>query len=68
MEVLDPASLMAGSKRVEIGCAAHSEIMGALESIRRVRARIDAGEVALARRLRGGERRALDAVSKAINV
>jgi Domain of unknown function (DUF222) len=52
MEVLDPVSLMAGFKRVEIGCAAQSEIMGALESIRRVRARIDAGEVALARRLR----------------
>jgi hypothetical protein len=52
MKVLDPISLIAGLERVEIGSAAPAEIVGALESIRRVRARVDAGEVALARRLR----------------
>jgi hypothetical protein len=52
MEVLDPVSLIAGLCRVEIGSAAQSEIVSALESIRRVRARVDASEVALARRLR----------------
>jgi hypothetical protein len=49
---LDPVSLVAGLRRVEIGSAAQSEIVAALEGIRRVRARIDASEVALARRLR----------------
>jgi hypothetical protein len=52
MEVLDPVSLIAGLRRVEIGFAAQPEIVAALESIRRVRARVDATEVALARRLR----------------
>jgi hypothetical protein len=52
MEVLDPVSLVAGLRRVEIGSAAQPEIVAALESIRRVRARVDASEVALARRLR----------------
>ena len=52
MEVLDPVSLVAGLTRVEIGSAARAEIVCALESIRRVRARVDASEVALARRLR----------------
>jgi hypothetical protein len=52
MEVLDPILLVAGLSRVEIGSAAQAEIVGALESLRRVRARVDAGEVALARRLR----------------
>jgi hypothetical protein len=52
MEVLDPVSLIAGLRRVEIGSAAQPEIVAALESIRRVRARVDATEVALARRLR----------------
>jgi hypothetical protein len=52
MEVLDPVSLVAGLRRVEIGSAAQSEIVAALEIIRRVRARVDASEVALARRLR----------------
>jgi hypothetical protein len=52
MEVLDPVSLVAGLRRVEISSAAQTEIVAALESIRRVRARVDASEVALARRLR----------------
>jgi hypothetical protein len=52
MEVLDPVSLIAGLRRVEIGSAAQSEIVAALESIRQIRARVDAGEIALARRLR----------------
>jgi hypothetical protein len=52
MEVLDPVSLIAGLRRLEIGSAAQPEIVAALESIRRVRARVDATEVALARRLR----------------
>jgi hypothetical protein len=52
MEVLDPVSLVAGLRRVEIGSAAQPEIVAALESLRRVRARVDAAEVSLARRLR----------------
>jgi hypothetical protein len=52
MDVLDPVTLVAGLCRVEIGSAAQSEIVAALEGIRRVRARVDASEVALARRLR----------------
>jgi hypothetical protein len=52
MEVLDPVTLIAGLRRVEIGSAAQPEIVAALESIRRVRARVDAAEVALTRRLR----------------
>jgi Domain of unknown function (DUF222) len=52
MEVLDPISLIAGLERVEIGSAAQAEIVLALENLRRVRARVDAGEVALSRRLR----------------
>jgi Domain of unknown function (DUF222) len=51
MEVLDPISLIAGLTRVEIHSAAQPEIIHALENIRRVRARVDASEVALARRL-----------------
>jgi hypothetical protein len=52
MKVLDPASLVAGLERVEIASAAPAQIICALESIRRIRARVDAGEIALARRLR----------------
>jgi Domain of unknown function (DUF222) len=65
MEVLDPTALIAGLARVEIGSAAQSEIVCALENIRRVRARVDAGEVALARRLRELTPLADDDVSRA---
>jgi Domain of unknown function (DUF222) len=51
MEVLDPIELVKGLKRVEIRSAARVELMGALESLRRVRSRTDAAEVALSRRL-----------------
>jgi hypothetical protein len=47
MEVLDPVSLIAGLTRVESHSAAQPEIIHALENIRRVRARVDATEVAL---------------------
>jgi Domain of unknown function (DUF222) len=50
---------------VEIRSAAQSEIICALENIRRVRARVDAGEVALARRLRELTPLADDDVSRA---
>jgi hypothetical protein len=62
---LDPTALIAGLARVEIGSAAQSEIVCALENIRRVRARVDAGEVALARRLRELTPLADDDVSRA---
>ena len=51
MEVLDPVWLVAGMQRLVIGSAGRAEILAALESVRSVRGRVDALEVALARRL-----------------
>jgi hypothetical protein len=65
MEVLDPISLIAGLERVEIGSAEQAEIVVALENLRRVRARVDAGEVALSRRLRDFTAMSDEAVARA---
>lgn len=51
MKVFEPAELTEGLKRFEIGTAQRTEIICALVGIRRARARFDAAEVALARRL-----------------
>ncbi len=51
MKVFEPGELVAGLKRVEIDAAERAEIICALEGLRRVRARADAAEVALGRRL-----------------
>ncbi len=51
MEVLDPVSLVAGVPRLTIRLAERAEILRGLEALRRVRGRVDASEVALARRL-----------------
>ena len=51
MEVLEPNKLVAGVPRLLIGIAGRSEVVCALESLRIVRARVDAAEVSLAQRL-----------------
>ncbi len=48
---MDPVSLVAGVPRVLIDTAEPAEILRGLEALRRVRGRVDASEVALARRL-----------------
>ena len=52
MEVLEPNELIAGVPRVVFRLAQRGDVLRALESLRMVRARVDAAEIALARRLK----------------
>ena len=52
MEVIDPAELINGFRRVVLSTATTGQLRGVLEDIRRVRARVDGVEAEIARRLK----------------
>ncbi len=52
MEVVDPAELMTGFRRVDLSVATIVQLRGVLDDIRRVRARLDGVEADIARRLK----------------
>lgn len=52
MEVVDPAELINGFRRVVLSTATTGQLRGVLDDIRRVRARFDGAEAEIARRLK----------------
>lgn len=52
MNVVDPAELMTGFRRVDLSVATIVQLRGVLDDIRRVRARFDGVEADIARRLK----------------
>ena len=51
MEVIEPREIMKGFRRVDLRSSGSAELRGALDDIRRVRARLDRAEAEVARRL-----------------